>query len=121
MEFNIQDAYRCISTTEEASHIFSVQTPCGLMRQNRMPYGFVNAVAIFNKLMFKILEGCHNCQSYLDDIIVHNSGDFSQHIASLRQLFTRIRASGVKLKAKKAALFKRKLHFLGLSVSKYGV
>jgi len=87
-----------------------------------MPFGLKNAPALFQRLMERVLTGCHlrTCVVYLDDIVV-----FGTSVTELRErldeVFTKIRAAGLKLKAEKCVLFHRKLKYLGHIISENGV
>lgn len=57
---------------------------------------------------------------YIDDIVVFGSS-IEKHMAHLETLFDRLRKAGLKLKRSKCALLKKKIEFLGLTVSASGV
>ena len=96
--------------------------PLGFYQYTRMPFGLSNAPALFQRLMERVLSGCHlhTCLVYLDDIIV-----FGNSIADLQErlenVFQKIGAAGLKLKPQKCSLFYRKLKYLGHIVSEAGV
>ena len=85
-----------------------------------MPFGLTGAPASFTRLMNLVLGGLTYCLVYLDDVIVH-APTFEQHLASLTEVFERIRQSGLKLKPSKCHLFQSAVKFLGHVVSENGV
>ena len=95
-------------------------TRYGLFQWNVMPFGLTGAPASFTRLMSLVLGGLTHCLVYLDDIIVH-SQTFEQHMESLREVFEKIRKSGLKLKPTKCHLFQKSVTFLGHVVSKDGI
>ncbi len=56
----------------------------------------------------------------MDDIIVY-AKTFSDHLASLEVVFTRLREAGIKLKAPKCSLLQQEVAFLGHLVTRNGV
>ena len=56
---------------------------------------------------------------YLDDIIF--SSTFEEHLGRLREVFTRLREAGLKLKPQKCRLLHENVPFLGHVISKEGV
>ena len=88
--------------------------PLGFYECERMPFGLTNAPATFQRLMESCLEDLHLnwCIIYLDDIIVFSKTP-KEHIESIRGVFTKLVAAGLKLKPKKCEFFKSKIAYLG--------
>ena len=83
-------------------------TPSGLYEFCVMPFGLCNAPATFQRLMKTALAGLarDSCMVYLDDILVIGQS-FEEHLHNLRQVFTRLRDAGLRLKSKKCRLAMR--------------
>ncbi|XP_034250170.1 uncharacterized protein LOC117650700 [Thrips palmi] len=95
-----------------------------------MPFGLSAAPGVFqtvtDRLMRPSMIPTAECDLgdpygvYLDDICV--AGDeFQYMLQKTYALFNRVRASQMKLKAKKCFLFKRRLEFLGFVLTKDGI
>ena len=97
-------------------------TPDGLFEFKVMPFGLCNAPATFQRLMDMVLAGLQwtNCLVYLDDVIVVGR-TFEEHLQNLQDVFTRLRAAGLKLQPKKCHLCSPEVEFLGHVVSAEGV
>jgi len=94
----------------------------GLYQFRRMPFGLCNAPATFQRLMEKVLAGLQwqIAVLYIDDIVVFGSS-VAEHLERLETIFSRLRKAGLKLKPSKCTLLKRKVDFLGHTVSARGV
>ncbi len=89
---------------------------------NYMPFGVMGGPSTFQRLMDRLLQGLEYriALAYLDDIIVFGK-TIEECIDRLRQVFERIRAAQLKLKAKKCSLFQKETLYLGHVVSSEGV
>lgn len=96
--------------------------PFGLFEYTRLPFGLTNAPATFQRVMQRCLgDKCYSgVLIYLDDIIVY-SPDFETHLRHLSDVFSRLKAFGLKLKPVKCHLLKTEVQYLGHCVSATGV
>ena len=94
----------------------------GLFEFRVMPFGLTGAPNTFQRLMDSVLSGLQfeTCLVYLDDIIVFSS-TFDEHIARPRQVLSRLRESGLKVKPSKCHLLRERVPFLGHIISREGV
>ena len=110
-----------IEETHKERTAFTVG-PLGFYEYNCMPFGLCNSPATYQRLMNECFESLHlkSCLIYLDDIIVF-SDTYEEHLQRLRQVFQRIRQTGMKLTPSKCSLFKTRINFLGHIVSENGI
>src|SRR6266498_1280991 len=82
-----------------------------------MPFGLVNALATFQRLMNDVLKDYLRkfCLVYLDDIIIYSKTlkDYKRHV---RKVLQAIRSAGLKLKPAKCKWFKQKITFLDYKI-----
>ena len=97
-------------------------TSKGHFEFNVMPLGLTNAPATFQRLMEYALAGLvgDQCLIYLDDIIIFSS-TFNEHLKRLACVFDRLRAAGLKLKAKKCLLIQEQVTYLVHIISNKGI
>ena len=84
-----------------------------------MPFGLVNAPAIYQRLMEECFFGLH-LDIYLDELIIF-SKTFEEHFDRLQKIFQRLREVNLKLSPKKCEFFKRKVRYVGHIVSSEGI
>ena len=94
----------------------------GLFQFRRLPMGLKNSPQMFQRLMETVLQGMtfKFCLIYLDDIIVY-SKNFSDHVQHLKQVFDRLRESGLKLHPTKCSFAQTEIKYLGHIVSSEGI
>lgn len=78
----------------------------------RMPFGLVNSAASFSRLMRTVLKDMDGVKNYVDDIIVF-SATWSEHIATLKELFIRLQSAGLTVKPSKCHVGFNTIKFLG--------
>ena len=94
----------------------------GLYEFTVMPFGLCNAPATFQRLMETVLHGLarDKCFVYLDDVLVVGK-TFEEHTNNLREVLTRLREAGLRLKPSKCHLAKARVTYLGYVVSREGI
>ena len=119
---DLASGYWQIELEEDARKKSAFTTYNGLFEFIRMPFGLCNAPATFQRLMQRVLSGLEYkcCFIYLDDILVA-SKTFEDHLTHLREVFSRLRSSNLRLKPKKCELIRDRVPFLGHVVSAQGI
>ena len=87
-----------------------------------MPFGLCNALATFQRLMWKVLIGLPFCNVYLvylDDIVFLES--IEQHVEHPREVCSRLRTAGLKLHPKKCQFARSSVVYLGHIISAEGI
>jgi len=87
-----------------------------------MPFGLCNSPATFQRLMDEVCDGMdwRVGSDYVDDIII-GSLTLEEHMASLQQLFDKLKEYGLTMKFQKCKFFRTQLVFLGHLISKDGI
>ena len=62
-----------------------------------VPFGLAQALAYFQLLMNKVLEGLSYAMTYLDDIIIFSKNEL-ERLEHIDEVFHRLRQAGQKMK-----------------------
>lgn len=103
-----------IPLTEETKKYTAFITPFDLYEYNRLPFGWKNSPAWFQKIMNETLKSYLGifCNVYIDDIIVY-SKTREEHKKHLSLVLNALSTACLKVNFKKSAFFQEKVVFLG--------
>ncbi|XP_038057353.1 uncharacterized protein LOC119728962 [Patiria miniata] len=90
-------------------------TSDGHYQFNVMPFGMVNAPAVFSKLMREVLVGVPNVINYIDDILVYTE-TWEDHMVTLEEVLQRLRNAGLTARPTKCCIGFKSLKFLGHTI-----
>ena len=92
-------------------------TEFGAYQWTRMPMGTRNSPSVFARVMDEVLKDIPKSEicCYLDDCMVHSS-DVETHFSNIRKFFIICAKNNLRLNAKKAVFFEKKVDFLGFEV-----
>lgn len=121
--FAVLDASKAfwqIPLTERSSKMTTFQTPFGLYRFLRLPYGVKVAPEVFQKIYVDIFKGITKIAIYIDDLIIW--ADTENELKEiLQQVFERARNSGIKFNKDKCEFAVSKVKFLGHYITSRGI
>ena len=86
-----------VPTKEEDRKYTAFSTDQGLMQFKYMPFGLVNALAIFCRMVRKLLYDVNYVDAYVDDIVPHTA-TWDDHMHTLRQVVQKMRQHGLTAK-----------------------
>ena len=87
----------------------------GLFQWKVVPFGLVNAPAVFTRMMQKLLNGMKGVVNFMDDITIA-SETWEGHIAQLREVLTRLKQANLTARPTKCLVGFPNLEFLGFVV-----
>ncbi len=121
-KFDLKAGYWQVMVDPADRHKTAFKTKDGLFESLVMPFGLTAAPATFQRLMDRVLGDLlwHGAMVYLDDIIVY-SNTWEEHILLLDEIFTRLRAAGLKASQGKCEFAQTSMQYLGHVVTREGV
>ena len=119
---DIASGYWNVPMAEESISKTAFTTKFGLFEWLVMPFGLTNAPAGFQKLMDSVLINVKwkICLVYLDDCVIF-SEDFTTHLLRIREVLSRFREAGFKLKMSKCHWGRTSIPFLGHLITTQGI
>ena len=115
---DLRSGYYHIGLTESVKPKSAfILSSLGKYQFNRVPFGLAQAPAYFQKLINDMLKGYDFTMGYLDDIIIYSRSE-KEH---LEEIFTRLKAAGLKLKLEICCFFKKHIQYLGHLISAEGI
>lgn len=112
--------YWQIPLSEESKPKTAFSTTSGLYQFRYMPFGIKTALAVFAKLMLRIINGVPGVNHYYDGMLIASS-TWEEHVASLRELFSRIEAAGLTVRQSKCEFGATEIDLLGHGIGQGGL
>src|SRR5277367_2097953 len=111
--------------SERAKNLTSFRGPSGgLFRYRYMPFGLVNAMAVWSRFIDDVLSQ-YRFQfvlCYADDVLIYTKKEkVDEHIRDLTLVFDLLEKAGIKIKASKLKIGLKFLPFLGVVFSENGM
>ena len=117
---DIRQAYNQVELSEEAKNLLTLNTPLGLFRPTRLPFGVSTAMAIFQEKIDKTLFGIPNTVCRVDDICITGRDD-KEHRDNVTQVINRLEQAGYRCRLDKCEFYKDTVIYLGHKVSSQGI
>lgn len=120
---DIKSAFHQIPLEENSKKYTAFTVPNrGLYQFKRLPFGLSNSPATWQRFIDGVLSNDLEPYVfvYLDDIVIVTQ-DFDQHIAILREVFSRLRSAGLTVSRDKCVFCKPELKFLGYVIDRNGL
>ena len=105
-------AYLLLELSEESQEILTLNTPFGLFKYRKLPFGVSAAPSIFQYVIDNILTGIQHARAYLDDIIIWG-GTRQECSKVLKTVVERLSHNNVKVNPGKCFILKKEVKYLG--------
>ena len=113
-------AYKQMVVAPDSRACLTINTPLGLFRYRRLPFGIATAPAIWQKAMSMVLQGCKGVVYYIDDILVTGKTRV-EHEHNLQMVFRRLQQFGLRIKLSKCQFFQDSVIYLGHKITCEGI
>jgi len=120
---DLKDSFHQIRVHEESTKYFSFATPDGQYEYTRLPFGFCESPAEFQKRLVQILTPLIRDDQvllYVDDVLIP-SETVEQNLDTLKSVLILLKQYQFKLNYEKCLFLRKKVEFLGYIVSSEGV
>jgi len=120
---DMKDGFHQIKVHEDSTKYFSFATPDGQYEYTRLPFGYCEAPAEFQKRIVQILNPLIRDDKiivYIDDILIPTES-VEQNLSTLEEVLKTLKKHGFELNFKKCQFLKKKIEFLGYVISAEGI
>ena len=118
---DLGNAYYQVELDKESQEKTAFSTKSGQFCFKRMPFGIAAAPGTFQELMNKVLKPIKKGASvYLDDILIATSTK-EEHYNVIKEVFGRIKETGLRIKPSKCKILRQEVKFLGHVVNDKGI
>ena len=121
--FSVLDAtsgYWQVKLDEASSKLCTFNTPYGIYRFTRLPFGIKSAPEVFQHRMSELFEDVEGVKAIVDDLLIWGKDD-DEHDARLKQVLNRAREVNLKFNAKKCRIRQEEVPYVGHVLSKEGL
>ena len=121
-KLDLSQAYLQIPLDDSSKELLVINTPKGLFRYTRMPYGISSAPGIFQRFMENVLQGLSQVIVYIDDILI-TGGSEEDHLKTLALalVLARLDNVGIQLRKSKCEFMKESVTHLGHRIDQHGL
>lgn len=120
---DLKDSFHQIKVADGYTKYFAFATPDGQFEYKRLPFGYSESPAEFQKRLLQILSPLvreNKILVYIDDVLIP-SETVDGNLAILKEVLILLKAYRFELNYEKCQFLKRKIEFLGYVISARGI
>lgn len=120
---DLKDGFHNIKIHPEHTKFFSFTTPDGQFEYNRLPFGFCESPAEFQRRIVQILQPLIREDKvivYIDDILIPSSS-IENNLETLYKVLVLFKQYSLELNFKKSLFLRKTIEYLGYIVSASGI
>lgn len=115
-KIDLRAAYHQVPLEPREHHLTAFEANGKLYEFTHIPFGLVNAPAVFQRELSKLMDGLPGVVHYFDDLVVGGTTK-EKHDVGLDEFLDRAELTGMSLRADKCVFGGAKLNWLGHSIS----
>ena len=119
-KIDLKQAFQQLEMDERSQHICTLNTPLGLYKPKRLPYGIASSPALWQQTMDKIFNGMEHVFVFVDDILCAGK-DEEDLLKTLEAVLKRLLEHGLKLKENKCSFMVKSVEYLGFKIDGDGI
>lgn len=119
-KLDLSQAYLQLELDEFSKELSTVNTPFGLYRYNRLPFGVASAPGNFQRVMDDLFRDLPWVKCYLDDILIAGRTK-EEHWTRVTEVLRRLQTAEVRLQLEKCLFAVSELPYLGFIISMDGL
>uniref|UniRef100_A0A5S6QL73 RNA-directed DNA polymerase n=1 Tax=Trichuris muris TaxID=70415 RepID=A0A5S6QL73_TRIMR len=119
-KLDLAQAYQQLKVNDETAQLLTVNTPKGLMKVTRLPFGVDVAPSIFQRFMDTCLAGLDGVKAYLDDVLITRRTE-DEHWERVDAVLQRLDKAGIRLQRDKCLFGVQEVEYVGFRIDKLGV
>ena len=110
-KLDLSTAYLQMELDAESQDVTVLNTPKGLMKMKRLPYGIASSPALFQGAMEKILQGLKGVTCFLDDVFIAGTS-YQETVERLHETLQRLKKWRIRLNKSKCQFMLESLKYL---------
>lgn len=122
-KLDLKDSFHQIKIHSEFTKYFAFATPSGQYEYLRLPFGFSEAPAEFQKRTLHIFNDLireNKVLIYIDDLLIESVG-IEESLLVLKRMLIRLKEYGLELNLSNCSFLKRKIEYLGYLITENGI
>ena len=119
-KLDLSQAYLQLELDVDSRDLVTINTPFGLFRYTRMPFGVSSAPSKFQKVMDDLFRDLPWVKVFLDDILIAGRSP-EEHWNRVTEVLRRLKSAGIRLQREKCHFAVKELPYLGYIVSHEGL
>ena len=88
--------YYHIELSPDTKKLCTLVLPWGKYEYQGLPMGLSNSPDIFQEKMSTLMQDLEFVRAYIDDLLILTKGSWTDHVAKVDEVLTRLRKAGLK-------------------------